>query len=90
MMEYTIFMRRAITQVEIVEEDGCLTLNFYGKHGEKRREILPFTTQAARRVNKDLYYTLLAILQEEVGSGTIEGSVIHEEKRSPGEDERPG
>lgn len=82
-------MRRIITQVEIVEEDdGSLILIFHGKYGEKRRELLPFATQTARRVNKDLYYTLQAILRED-HPGTVEGNVIHEERRSPGENERP-
>ncbi|MBO0781660.1 MAG: hypothetical protein J2P37_22795 [Ktedonobacteraceae bacterium] len=73
-------MRRASIQVEIIEEDGSLTLIFYGMHGEKRREPLPFATQAARRVNKNLYYTMLSILQEYQPGGTIEGSIVHEEE----------
>jgi hypothetical protein len=73
-------MRRASIQVEIIEENDSLILIFHGIHGEKRREILPFATQAARRVNKNLYYTILAILQEYQPAGTIEGSVVHEEE----------
>lgn len=69
-------MRQITTQVEIIEEDdGSLRLIFQGKYGGKYRTMLPFATQAARRVNKNLYFTLQAILRED-HPGMIEGSVV--------------
>ncbi|GHO51498.1 hypothetical protein [Ktedonospora formicarum] len=68
-------MRRIITQVEIIEEDdGSLRLIFLGKHEGKHKTMLPFATQTARKVNKDLYFTLQAILSED-HPGTIEGYI---------------